>query len=63
MVRNLKDSAHLNVLTGDDGFKAKFKTNSIRGGENLANRGDYRGFRSGRGTFRGRADQFGKENH
>ena len=61
VARDLKDSAHLNVLTGDNGFKTKFKTNSIRGGEILANRGNYRGFRRGRGTFRGRAGQFGKK--
>lgn len=60
VARNLKDSAHLNVLTGDSGYKTKFRTNSIRG-DNPANRGSYRGFRRGRGTFRGRAGQFGKK--
>ena len=60
VARNLKDSAHLNVLTGDSGYKTKFRTNSIRG-DNSANRGSYRGFRRGRGTFRGRAGQFGKK--
>ena len=61
VARDLKDSSHLNVLAGGTGFKNKFQTNFTRGGGNFANRGSYRGFRRGRGTFRGRAGQFGKK--
>ena len=55
IARDLKDSSHLNVLTGNSGFKNKFQTNFTQGGGNFANRGNYRGFRRGRGSFRGRA--------
>ena len=64
VARDLKDSSHLNVLTGGTGFKNKFQTNFTRGGGSFANRGNYRGFNSfkrGRGTFRGRAGQFEKK--
>ena len=60
VARDLKDSSHLNVLTGGGGagFKNKFQTSLTRGGGNFVNRGSYRGFRRGRGTFRGRAGFF-----
>ena len=60
VARDLKDSSHLNVLTGDTGFKTKFNTKFARSGENFTNRGN-RGFKRGRGTFRGRAALFGKK--
>jgi hypothetical protein len=64
VARDLKDSSHLNVLTGGVGFKNKFQSNFTRGAGNFPARGSFRGFRGGfrgRGTFRGRAGQFGKK--
>ena len=61
VARDLKDSSQLNVLTGAGlGSYKMNKFGFARGGLNFSTRGSYRGFRRGRGTFRGRAGQFGK---
>ena len=64
VARDLKDSSHLNVLTGFTGAGSEFKKYKPypRGGGSFRARG-FRGFRGGRGGngYRGRAGQFGKK--
>ena len=60
VARDLKDSSHLNVLTGTTSGDFKRFKPLTGGGSNFRPRGT-KSFRGGRGNYRGRAGQFGKK--